>query len=467
MVWWLAGVICVFALYVLQLAAILLLEHRRPAQMAAWMFIAIVLPFIGFIGYLLIATDFTRRKLRRRLEHHGQGHKAAQLIIKEAADSLPLPNRLERLSQFPATAGNRVKVLTDGKAAFAAMLAVLHKAERHIHLDYYTIRDDGVGRDFLEVLVQKAEHGVEVRIVYDGIGSLELTDRYILKLKAAGARIVPFLPPRVALLDRRLNYRNHRKILVVDGAVGFLGGINIGDEYIGGDKRLGFWRDTHLQLEGPSVSHLQELFIQDWAFAAKERLQLSLYAGTKTFESGEGVLIVPSSPGRSQRYIRDVIFSALSSAESRIFLTTPYYIPDPAIRMALRTAALSGIDVRLIIPGIADTKLVLLATLSYVQELLDAGVKVYRYEKGFIHAKVLIVDHTAASVGTANLDLRSLNSNFELNAVLFDRASIARLERDFLTDMRDSRILDRNRFAARPKAQKLKESLASLLSPLL
>lgn len=467
MVWWLAGIVCALLLYIAQFAVILWADHRRPAQMTAWLLFALVLPYIGFIAYLIIGKDFTRRRLVRKLNEQDRSESSKESALPDDLQHINMI-KLDRLSPFPITDGNKVKVLTDGIATFDTILEELNKAQHHIHLDYYTIRDDRIGRRFLKVLTEKARNGVEVRVVYDGIGSMDLTDQYIKELKAAGVRVAAFLPPRIAFVDRRLNYRNHRKIIVIDGIVGFLGGINIGTEYVGGNKQLGFWRDTHLQLKGPSVKYLQILMIKDWAFAADEQLSMERYcAFSKSLDEGERVLIVPSSPGRSQRYIRDVVFSAITSAKSRIYVTTPYFIPDQGIRMALRTAALSGIDVRLIIPGVPDSKLVLMATLSYIEEMLDAGVKVYRYEKGFIHAKVLIIDDLIASVGTANMDMRSLNSNFEINAFLFEQSTIERLERDFISDMNNSRELELSSFVRRSRKQKVAESIAHMLSPLL
>lgn len=462
--------------YIAQLAAIFWMEHRRPAQMTAWLFIAFVCPIIGFVAYIMLGKDFTKR---RRMERYKQEaiHYASEMSEtvngsheignEQLQQQEKLYAMLTGLASFPITSRNRTTVLTNGKATFKAILEQLEKARHHIHLDYYTIRDDGIGRRFLEVLVRKAREGVEVRVVYDGIGSLHLSEQYIQELRAAGIQTSCFLPPRIAFYDRRLNYRNHRKIIVVDGKVGFVGGINIGDEYIGKEPKLGFWRDTHLQLEGDSVYFLQELFMNDWAFAAKEQLDSGPYMPVHQCEGNERVLIVSSKPGHNDRKIMEVMFAAITAAKSRIYITTPYFIPDPSLLMGLRTAALSGVDVKLIIPGVADSRLVLLATLSYIQDLLEAGVKVYRYEKGFVHAKVMIVDQMLGTVGTANVDMRSLHSNFELNAVLFDLGTIKRLEADFMNDLQNSREVELQQFMRRSWRQKTAESILHILSPML
>lgn len=473
---WCIWLIAALVIYIVQIAAVFLMEHRRPAQLTAWLLLAFVCPVIGFIAYILLGKDFTKR---RRIERFKQeAVRYASQISEKVSGPADMGNEqlkgqeklyamLTGLVPFPVTRNNEALVLTNGHDTFESILEQLEQASHHIHMDYYTIRDDDIGKRFLQVLTRKAREGVEVRLVYDGIGSLHLSKAYIDELRLAGVRTSCFLPPRVALLGRKLNYRNHRKIVIVDGKVGFLGGINIGDEYIGKDPKLGFWRDTHLRLKGDSVYYLQELFMNDWAFAAKEELDGSVYMPRHLSEGKERVLIVSSKPGQHDHKIIEVMFAAITAANARIYITTPYFIPDPSLIMGLRTAALSGVDVRLIIPGKADSRLVLLATLSYIQDMLEAGVRVYRYEKGFVHAKVMIVDQMLGMVGTANVDMRSLYSNFELNAVLFDEGTINRLEADFIEDLRHSRELEHKSFMNRPKRQKAVEALLRMLSPLL
>ncbi|WP_053372204.1 cardiolipin synthase [Paenibacillus sp. FJAT-27812] len=473
---WCIWFIAVLIIYIVQLAIVFMMEHRRPAQLTAWLLIVFICPIVGFIAYLVLGKDFTRR---RRIERYKQEviRSANQMSQKvtEAKDignsQLAIKDKLYAmltgLVPFPITRNNETVVLTNGSDTYEAILKQLERASHHIHMVYYTLRDDEIGTRFMEVLTRKAREGVEVRVVYDGIGSMQLGEAYLNKLRLAGVKTSCFLPPRIAFYDRKLNYRNHRKIVVVDGQVGYFGGINIGDEYLGKDPKLGFWRDTHLQMKGDSVYYLQELFLNDWAFAAKEELDGKAYMPRHHCEGDERVLIVPSKPGQHEHKIEEVMFAAITAASSRIYITTPYFIPDPSLVMGLRTAALSGVDVRLIIPGIADSKLVLLATLSYIQEMLEAGVKVYRYEKGFVHAKVMIVDRMLATVGSANVDMRSLLCNFELSAVLFDEGTIDRLEADFMEDLHHSRELDLPTFMNRPKGQKAAESLIHMLSPLL
>lgn len=466
--------------YWLQFVIIFLLEYRRQANLTAWLFISFVCPYLGFAAYIMLG----RRRKRlinsastpnhtERLAYAESQSDIVQTSNWENESALARESRLQqtlaRLAPFPVTGRNRTKVLTNGDATFQAILEEIQDARHHIHLDYYTIRNDGVGQSFLDVLTKKARRGVEVRIVYDGIGSHALPEAYLNPLREAGAECRCFAPPKSAFLERRLNFRNHRKIVLVDGKVGFLGGINIGDEYIGLDSKLGFWRDTHLRVEGDAVYYLQAMFMHDWEQAGGSGLpnSLEVYMPDHGIADEERVMIVPGRPGSNDREIVEALVTAMAAARKRIYAATPYFIPDPAIAEGLRIAARSGLDVKLIIPGISDSKLVLYSTLSYVQDMLEAGVRVFRYRKGFIHSKVLIVDDMLASVGTANLDMRSLYSNYELLALLFDEKPIRRLERDFLNDLSVSDELDLSGFTCRSGKQKAKEAVMHILSPLL
>jgi len=473
---WLAGLLLLF---IFQIATILVLEFRQPTKTVAWLLILFVLPVIGFVMYYFLAHEFTqRRRVRKRsiiprdmrltaLRRCKLVHRPEDMHNGEFEHQERLFQLLQNFSQSPITGCNETMILTDGHDTFEEILTALDRAEHHIHLEYYTIRHDEIGERFKKMLIKKVREGVQVRLIYDGVGSFELSAAYIRELEEAGVEVKCFLAPRVAFFAKRVNFRNHRKIVVVDGTTGFVGGINIGDEYLGKNKKLGYWRDTHLKLKGDSVYFLQEVFLKDWWFVTKERLDDPAYLPEHTCKRDEQVQIVSSGPNSTADTILESVFNAIAVAKKRIWIATPYFIPDASILMGLRTAALSGLDVRLIIPQVSDSRLVLNATLSYVEELLTAGVRVYRYQKGFIHAKVLLIDHLMASVGTANMDMRSFYSNFELNALLFDRRPMERLEEDFLKDLDHSRELTLSEFSKRPWRQKGSEIVAHMLSPLL
>lgn len=494
---WLGVLLLVIYLQAIVMAS---LEYRHPAKAVAWLLVLFIFPIVGFIMYYFISRRFSHR---RHLPVRGTSHLEAAAYEGITGTEEPASGAAGNLegnikdkdgcylehggtaNRKPAAAGdqqldrllrsvpgpgmtchNEVTVLTNAEEAYKAILEAIGMAEDHIHLDYYTIRNDGIGRRFKEALIAKARQGIEVRVIYDGIGSYELDEAYLGELRAAGVETKCFLPALIAFLDKRINYRNHRKIVVVDGKVGFLGGINIGDEYLGGNPKLGFWRDTHLRISGEAVLSLQGTFLKDWEYVSGIRIKDERYFPPQSSESGQRVQIVSGGPDAEEDSILAVTFAAIGGAKERIYIATPYFIPNAGIIQALKVAALSGVDVRIILPGIPDTRIVYWASLSYAKELLGAGVKFYQYQKGFMHAKVILVDDRLASVGTANMDLRSFYKNFELNAIIFDRSTVHRLERDFLQDLKDSKELRPEHYARRFGLHSFKEILARLLSPL-
>ena len=475
MVW----VVLALLIFIFQIATILILEFRHPSKTVAWLLILFILPIIGFVMYYFLAQEYRRRRtvrkrgviaeeirlqalLRCKVVHRPEDMHNVQFKHQER-----LFRMLQSMSLSPITGCNETLVLTNGMETYESIFEAIEHAKHHIHVEYYTIRHDQIGQRFKEALIRKAKEGLEVRVIYDGIGSLELSNRYLKELEQAGVLTRCFLPPKLAFFDKRMNFRNHRKIVVVDGLIGFVGGINIGDEYLGGNKKLGFWRDTHLRIKGDAVYSLQDVFMQDWFFTSKERLSGLSYLPEHNCVGNEQVQIISSGPNSSADAILESVFAAISVAKSRIYITTPYFIPDPSVLMGLRTAALSGVDVKIIIPYVADSKLVLYASLSYVEDMLMAGVRIYRYQKGFVHAKVLIVDDYIASVGSANMDMRSFFSNFELNALLFDESAIHKLCEDFSSDLAESQEINMYAFKKRPRWQKASEVIARMLSPLL
>lgn len=466
-------------IFIFQVATILIGEYRHPSKAVAWQLILFVFPLIGFVMYYFMAKEFQRRRTVRRqgvippelrraaLRRTRLVHRIQELGEGEFVQQERLYRLLQSFSLSPMTCCNEIEVLQNGEETYERILEAITAARHHIHLEYYTIRDDETGRRFRQALLAKAAEGVQIRLIYDGVGSYETGGAYFAELEAAGVRTCCFLPPRIAFFEKRMNYRNHRKIVVIDGTVGFLGGINIGNEYIGGDPKLGFWRDTHLRLYGDAVYSLQDVFSRDWWFAAREKLAVPGLYPRHTCAGREQVQILTSGPDSSSDALLEVFFNAIAVAKSRIYIVTPYFIPDASLMMGLKTAAVSGVDVRLILPQVSDSRLVMNASLSYAEELLDAGVRIFRYQKGFIHSKTLIIDRLLASIGTANMDMRSFFSNFELTALLFNKEAMDRMERDFVQDMQDSKELQLFSFKRRPRWHKMGEAVSRILSPLL
>ncbi|QOS77424.1 cardiolipin synthase [Paenibacillus sp. JNUCC31] len=475
--------VIILLIFIFQAATILLLEFRNPAKAVAWLFILICVPLIGFVVYYFVAQDYSKRKKVRkggsRIFREIRETIWEQAHIIENASQMPgsryihqhrLFNLLSHLSESPITGCNKSKVLTNGEEAFAAMLKAMEQAEHHLHVEFYIFRDDVISTKFQEVMIRKAREGVNVRFICDGLGSHKMSGSFIRKLQDAGVEFHYFLPPLIATIDRRVNYRNHRKIVVVDGKIGFVGGMNVGDDYLGKYPDVGFWRDTHVQIEGDAVYFLQNTFLNDWKLASGEQItepQLTELFPPHICSGKERIQVLASGPDQEWDAIQEMCFGAISVACERIYITTPYFIPDPALYEAIKTAAVSGVDIKIIIPYQSDSRLVHLASLSYVEELLRAGVKFYQYRKGFVHAKVLIVDDLLATVGTANMDMRSFFCNFELTAVLFEASSMERLTEDFERDLDDCSQINVKVFQQRSRWQKGAEMLSRMLSPLL
>jgi cardiolipin synthase A/B len=466
-------------IFIFQAATILLLEFRRPAHATAWLFILFLFPVVGFILYYFLAQEWRRRRTTRRrgsLDQKRHKELLAKSSIISSATDLPAPDfqLQERLFRslikggaLPISGRNHTEIYNNGEETYSSMLKAIREAKHHVHMATYILRDDATGRIFQKALIEKAKAGVQVRLLYDGIGSIKLNENYLRILQDGGVCHACFFPLRPAFMKKRMNYRNHRKILVVDGLKGFIGGINVGDEYIGKNQRLGYWRDTHMMIQGDAVYRLQEVFLKDWELATGEKLDSPQYFPQHECAGEEPVQIVPAGPNRRGDTIHDAVYAMMSAAKERIWLTTPYFIPSASVAMALQDAAMSGLDVRIIVPYVPDAWIVHYATLSYVEEMMSAGVRVWQYKRGFIHAKTLIVDSLVGVMGSANMDLRSFFSNFEVNAHLYDPKAIRRLEKDFLQDLNDSVEINRKQFSRRARKQKVKEAMARLLSPLM
>lgn len=470
----------IFGLSTILIAILIMLENRNPSRTVAWLLILLAFPVLGFILYILFGQNLRKK---RKVRRHFRDSDVLELdsVIRNQLKMLQEPeyklhqniNSHKRLinlvlnnSSAPFTINNRARVLTNGQETFAAILDSISKAKDHLHLEYYIVKPDNIGRKIQQLLIKKARQGVEVRLLYDGVGGRKLKADYLNPLKDAGAEIAVYLPVKFPFFQSRINYRNHRKIVVVDGMVGYVGGLNIGDEYLGQGK-LGFWRDTHMKLEGEAVYFLQRIFLHDWHFATKKKLTSSKYFPELPQYGSLPVQIATSGPDTEWASILQSHFAVIVSARERIYITSPYFVPDESILMALKTAALSGVDVKLILPSIPDYRIVFWASMSYLPEVIEAGVKVYLYQKGFMHAKVLLVDGVVASVGTTNMDMRSFNLNFEVNALIYDKNIVKRLEEDFYKDLEDSRLVTYEECMNKGFWTRFKESSARLLSPIL
>ncbi|GGJ69919.1 cardiolipin synthase [Anoxybacillus voinovskiensis] len=462
---------------VIFIAFVISLENRRPAQTLTWLVVLGSFPLVGFFFYIMFGRNYRKQRLFKKkamldeqmfLKYEGQRASIRQTNeLKEHQQ--PLLRLAHRLGKSPISLSTETKVLTNGEETFAAIFAELEKATHHIHLEYYIVRHDDVGQRLKDILIAKAKKGVHVRFLYDAVGSWKLSKAYVQELREAGVEMVPFSPVRLPFLNNKINFRNHRKIIVVDGTVGFVGGLNIGDEYLGKNEYFGFWRDTHLWIRGEAVRTLQLIFLQDWYYMTGETLlTLNYLSPTLTFSGDRGgVQLIAGGPDQEWEVIKHLFFAMITSAKQSIWIASPYFIPDEDILTALKVAALSGIDVRILAPKRPDKKIVFYASRSYFPELLEAGIDIYEYNKGFLHSKIIVVDGELASIGTANMDMRSFHLNFEVNAFLYHTESTKKLVEDFLQDFLDSERIDYDAFKKRPFSIRVVESVCRLLSPLL
>ncbi|MBX9627251.1 MAG: cardiolipin synthase [Gemmataceae bacterium] len=447
---------------------------REPQAAISWCLTVILMPFVGPLLFALFGYQTVHRPLARRRKRRSAYRELSAGAGGEGDPSVAVPEPWGVLAGlahhpdgFPVTAGNRVDLYHHGGPAYDAMIAAVAAARHHVHFEFFIVRSDPSGERFLAALVAAAKRGVEVRFLYDSVGSYALSSRRLAGLTAAGGKVAAFLPLLNPLYRLRVNLRNHRKILVVDGRVGFTGGLNIGDEYLGLDPKFGYWRDTHLRLEGPAVAALQRVFLEDWFFAAHEAARGPTYYPELAPAGGSLVQIAHSGPDAEYKAIRETYFAAILRARKRVWIASPYYVPDAGLQDAILLAARSGVDVRYLGLFRPDKWVPFLAARFYWTELLAAGVKVYQYARGMMHSKYVLCDGEWASVGSANTDNRSLHLNYEANAILYDPAAVAGLEEHYLKDLEESIRLDPAVYATRPLAARLAENAARLFSPVL
>ncbi len=461
---------------------IVFFQRKDPKSVWAWLLILYFIPVAGFIFYLLIGTDMHKQKMFRTKEiedklsdairHQEMSIKNQELTVSypEMRDYGDLVLYHLHVSNAILTNDNEVQFFVDGREKFQALVEDLKQAQSSIHIQYYIIKDDEVFRSILEVLRQKVQEGVEVRILFDGMGGRFVRGRLWKELRGMGMQVAEFFPAIFGQLQLRVNYRNHRKIVVIDGKTGYVGGFNIAREYIGLDKKFGYWRDTHMRIKGSAVDALQVRFILDWNFAARNQtIAFEKYlAEPEVGPNSEcPVQIVTSGPDSLEQSIRNTYLRLIHKAKRTIYIQTPYFIPDEAIMSALSIAVHSGVEVNIMIPCKPDHPFVYWATYSYVRELVLQGANCYMYMDGFLHAKGIVVDEMALCYGTANMDIRSFSLNFEVNAILYDEGKAREMTEYFHQDLKRSKQITKNMYLGRNLLVRFKEQVSRLLSPLL
>jgi len=444
----------------------------------AWCLVVILVPLIGAFLFGVFGYQRVNRPLGKRRRHRLQFRSGHTTWSREAShgsrpDDAPSQtwNRLGELAlqvnAFPVSPGNAVTLYDDTQKAFDALLEAIAAARHHVHLEFFIIRGDSTGQRVVDLLAEKVRQGVQVRLLYDAVGGFHLRRRVLRPLRDAGAKIDTFLPVTLAPFRFRVNLRNHRKITVVDGKVGFTGGMNIGDEYLGKSAYFGYWRDTFLRLEGPAVAALQRIFIEDWDFAYGEPLSGNVYFPDPVQAGSHVVQVVESGPDQEVNSLRQIYFAAILAARERVWIASPYFVPDVALLDALRLACYRGVDVRLLTLLKPDHYLSFYASRYYYEDMLKVGAKIYQYARGMMHAKMLLIDGQWGVTGSANLDNRSLHLNFEVGCLLHSPELVVELEKAYRRDLRDAVRLDEQTFAARRFLSRLAENACRLLSPTL
>jgi cardiolipin synthase len=474
-------VIVLVLYYLLVVSAIvtILLENINPSKTVSYILVLALFPFFGLIVYYLFGQEYRKTKIFNRkdianiniIKSVGENLRFEEKKFDnndlELDDKIKLIKLLKTSEKSPLTLNNNVEILRNGEEKFKRLIQDLEAAKHYIHLEYYIIRDDAIGTEVLDILSEKARAGIEVKLSYDDVGS-SLSSVMKHQLDESGVEHFPFMPVMFSSLTGKSNYRNHRKIAIIDGMIGYIGGINISDNYINDSSSQTYWRDTHLRIYGDAVKVLQFHFLTTWNFVSDKDLDVKKsYFPKVNADTNVALQIAASGPDTNWANIMEAILTAINNAEAYIYLTTPYFIPNDQIISALQIASKIGVDVKLLIPKVSDSWVAENAMNSYLETLMDAGVKVYRYNKGFIHAKTMVVDGVFSTIGSCNIDNRSFNINFEINALIYDKEQSNLLKSHFLEDLNNSDCINLELWKNRSKFSKLKESFARLWSPLL
>ncbi|MDE6098870.1 MAG: cardiolipin synthase [Muribaculaceae bacterium] len=468
--WAYSTIMILYGLTTIGIILVVVSENRNPLKSLAWVTVLLLLPVVGIVLYIFFGRSFkntrmisrrNRRKLKSRQRIPNTDIKSLDLT-QASRQQIALGRSLTGAHYFP---DNKVEIFTDGRSKFESLINDLRKARHYINLQYYIFDDDATGHLIRDILIDRARAGVTVRVVYDHVGSFSTKSRFFNEMKREGIQAYPFFKVTFPQLGTRINWRNHRKIVIIDGKTGYIGGMNIADRYITGGK-FDRWRDTHLRITGPAVVGLQFSFAIDWNFMGQPLIEETV--DTKAPADGNvGLQIITAGPTSQWRNIALAFHKAIATATRRVYIQTPYFLPTEALLKALQTAALAHVDVRLLLPRHSDSHMLTLASASYIDECLKSGIKIYYYEAGMLHSKMIVIDDEISTVGSTNFDFRSFEHNFEANAFMFSKELNARLAAIFMDDLRLSTRILPSDWRRRPWHRKLAESAVRLLSPIL
>lgn len=468
--------IAIYWLIVLSIVLVIIAENRKPLKALPWILVIVLVPVLGIVLYIFFGEDLRHTYIMHKKVYSRIANAPSifqdRLLLEQPKEgySTPLRKLVKATGNSALLSFSDLCIFTNGPDKFKVLLEDLAKAKHHIHIQYYAFANDEIGNKIANVLIERALQGVRVRIIYDDVGSWSTKRHFWKRLRKAGIEVHPFMKVVFPFLSSRVNYRNHRKVVVIDGTVGYIGGMNIADRYYKGNE-LGVWRDTHFRIKGNGLYLLQSSFLLDWNVVSRRVVNMGEYfpllPKTEASETLPLMQVIAGAPIGEWRTIEQAIISLFLRARSSITIETPYFLPTNTLLDAITLAALSGIEVRLIIPGKSDVQYVQTAALSYLSELLEAGVKVYFYKGGFLHSKFITIDGEIAFAGSANLDFRSLEHNFEIVSIFYDRKTTSKLEAIFEQDIALSEPVDPKRWEKRPRLQRFIESVMRLFSPLL
>ena len=464
-------ILILYSISIVSLVLVVLLENRNPLKTIPWVIVLLFLPGIGLLVYFVFGQDNRRQRIVSRRTYKRIMKPLQSDVVKQDKCVVPSPYQplvhlLNRNKQNPLLYGSEITCYTRGLEKFETLLQEINQARHHIHIQYYIFADDEIGRQVKDALISKAKEGVEVRVLYDDVGSWNVKQRFFQEMQNAGIEVYAFLKVAFPVFSSKVNYRNHRKVVVIDGTVGFMGGMNIADRYLTGTS-WGMWRDSHFKVAGKGVHGLQSAFLIDWYVASKQIIKGKAYYPEEKIFGDNIMQFVTSGPvGQWREYLQAVTFS-IANAKKYIYIQTPYFLPTDGLNQALQTVALGGVDVRLMLPQRSDTRTANMASHSFLDDMVKAGVKVYFYTSGFLHAKLLVMDDELTSIGSANFDFRSFEHNFEINAFVYQQSFAKQMKKVFLEDMSHCERLVAARWLKRPIPKRLAESFMRLFSPLL
>lgn len=467
--------IIAYIVSILSAISLIFIERKEPNTTWAWLLILFVLPGVGFIIYLIFGQNLSRQKIFR--EKKVVDEKKSKVLMEKfkeekekgaSSDFMELVRMNYTHSGALYTEGNSLTTFINGEKKFDALINDIRDAKEFIHIEYYIFRMDNLGRTLIDELSKKVKDGVEVRFVVDAMGSKSIRNKDIKYIRSLGIKFHIFFPGILPLINIRLNFRNHRKIVVIDGEVGYVGGFNVGDEYVNKGDQFDYWRDTHIRIKGKAVNELNKRFILDWDYASEGELKnYDKYFKLQEDSGNIGIQIISSGPDHKEEYIKNAYMKIINNAKESVYIQTPYLVPDEPMKEALKIAALSGIDVRIMVPDKPDHFFMKWILSANMGDLMEWGVKFYTYQKGFIHSKTIVSDGKVCSIGTANLDIRSFQLNFEINAIIYDDKFSKEQEDIFIKDIEDCKLVTMEEYENRSRALKIKEALIRLVAPIL